>query len=272
MGQTGTPHGVPLSGNGMSPATGGLWDLGCCCLFQPRPGGNLRGSAPKLSTDSRPGTPVVNARLHLTPNPRQQDGTASSPCRPSGWPISSSGYLQVIFTSDISVVSSGFTADWTIDAQGCIACSAGKYKSSAGSASGCTSCPAGSTVLSGATACSQVIALMCFCARSPSLALSPSLPPSLSLSRARTHTHMNETPQPLYNSNTAAQTLQELGQSHVLSMQADLLVTTDCLRSQRHPFVSKGLVIVVVLVALRIRAARRVSSCQWMILTCVLHE
>ena len=39
MGQTGTPHGVPMSGNGMSPATGGLWDLGCCYLFQPRPGG-----------------------------------------------------------------------------------------------------------------------------------------------------------------------------------------------------------------------------------------
>ena len=31
MGQTGTPHGVPLSGNGMSPATGGLWDLGDSC-------------------------------------------------------------------------------------------------------------------------------------------------------------------------------------------------------------------------------------------------
>ena len=75
MGQTGTPHGVPLSGNGMSPATGGLWVLGCCYLFQPRPGGNLRGSAPKLSTDSRPGTPVVNARLHFTPNPRSTPGT-----------------------------------------------------------------------------------------------------------------------------------------------------------------------------------------------------
>lgn len=74
MGQTGTPHGVPLSGNGMSPATGGLWDLGCCCLFQPRPGGNLRGSAPKLSTDSRPGTPAVDARLHFTPNPRSTPG------------------------------------------------------------------------------------------------------------------------------------------------------------------------------------------------------
>ena len=75
MGQTGTPHGVPLSGNGMSPATGGLWDLGCCWLFQPRPGGNLRGSTSKLSTDSRTGTPVVNARLHLTPNPRSTPGT-----------------------------------------------------------------------------------------------------------------------------------------------------------------------------------------------------
>ena len=74
MGQTGTPHGVPLSGNGMSPATGGLWDLGCCWLFQPRPGGDLRGSTPKLSTDSRPGTPVVNARLHFTPNPRSTPG------------------------------------------------------------------------------------------------------------------------------------------------------------------------------------------------------
>ena len=75
MGQTGTPHGVPLSGNGMSPATGGLWDLGCCWLFQPRPGGNLRGTAPTLPTDSRPGTPAVNARLHLTPNPRSAPGT-----------------------------------------------------------------------------------------------------------------------------------------------------------------------------------------------------
>jgi len=63
----------PQPGNGMSPATGGLWDLGCCCLFQPRPGGNLRGSTPKLSTDSRPGTPVVNARL--TPNPHSTPGT-----------------------------------------------------------------------------------------------------------------------------------------------------------------------------------------------------
>ena len=43
MGQTGTPHGVPLSGNGMSPVTGGLWDLGCCYLFQPRPGGTSEG-------------------------------------------------------------------------------------------------------------------------------------------------------------------------------------------------------------------------------------
>ena len=70
MGQTGIPHGVPLCGNGMSPATGGSWNLGCNCLFQPRPGGNLRGTAPTLSTDSRPGTPVVrvNARLLLTPN------------------------------------------------------------------------------------------------------------------------------------------------------------------------------------------------------------
>ena len=75
MGQTGTPHGVPLSGNGMSPATGGLWVLGCCYLFQPRPGGNLRGAAPTLPTDSRPGTPAVNARLHLTPNPRSAPGT-----------------------------------------------------------------------------------------------------------------------------------------------------------------------------------------------------
>ena len=65
---------MPLSGNGTSPATGGLWDLGCCYLFQPRPGGNLRGSAPKLSTDSRPGTPVVDARLHFTPNPRSTPG------------------------------------------------------------------------------------------------------------------------------------------------------------------------------------------------------
>lgn len=78
MGQTGTPRhagDVPLSGNGTSPATGGLWDLGCCCLFQPRPGGNLRGAAPTLPTDSRPGTPAVNARLHLTPNPRSAPGT-----------------------------------------------------------------------------------------------------------------------------------------------------------------------------------------------------
>jgi len=89
MGQTGAPHGVPLSGNGMSPATGGLRDLGCCYLFQPRPGGNLRGSLPKLPTDSRPGTPVVNTRLHFTPDPHSwdhQDGTASSPRRPLGWP------------------------------------------------------------------------------------------------------------------------------------------------------------------------------------------
>ena len=75
MGQTGTPHGVPLSGNGMSPATGGLWVLGCCYLFQPRPGGNLRGAATTLPTDSRPGTPAVNARLHLTPSPRSAPGT-----------------------------------------------------------------------------------------------------------------------------------------------------------------------------------------------------
>ena len=42
----------------------------------------------ELSTavSTRPGTPVVNARLHFTPNPLHswdhQDGTASSPCHP----------------------------------------------------------------------------------------------------------------------------------------------------------------------------------------------
>ena len=47
MGQTGIPHGVPLSGNGMSLATGGLWDLGCCYLFQPRP-----GEPPRVRTET----------------------------------------------------------------------------------------------------------------------------------------------------------------------------------------------------------------------------
>ena len=35
MGQTGIPHGVPLSGNGTNPATDGSWNLGCYCSFQP---------------------------------------------------------------------------------------------------------------------------------------------------------------------------------------------------------------------------------------------
>ncbi len=57
---------------------------------------------------------------------------------------SSTGYMQVMFTSDGSVASSGFVVSWSSrsNSSTCIVCVAGRYKASTGSAA-CTACGAG---------------------------------------------------------------------------------------------------------------------------------
>jgi len=65
---------------------------------------------------------------------------------------SSTGYLQLVFTSDSSVTGSGFVAQWSTEARSCTACAAGTYKAGQGNAP-CMSCPADSDSPAGSTAC-----------------------------------------------------------------------------------------------------------------------
>lgn len=94
-----------------------------------------------FDTESGSDYVTINRCTSASCSPAAQMGQFSGTDTPGSIYTSSTGYLQLLFTSDYSETRSGFEASWSLRIS-CIECGAGKYSSATGT-SACTDCGAG---------------------------------------------------------------------------------------------------------------------------------